>query len=91
MNPDSELFGLDSNSGLENQNPDSVNNWIRIRIRLEAVRFGLGFKKKGMDSDSTGFGFEVPEFGFEMPGFAHHWSHHWSVVQTLYNQIWSKG
>ena len=33
-------------------------------------------EEKGVDSDSAGFGFEVPGFGsgFEMPGFAHHWS-----------------
>ena len=38
--------------------------------------FGFGFKKIEVDSDSSGFGFEVPGFGsgfgFEMPGFAHH-------------------
>ena len=41
---------------------------------FEAVGFGFGFKKIGVDSDSAGFGFKVPGFGsgFEMPGFAHH-------------------
>ncbi len=36
--------------------------------------FESGFKKKGVDSDSAGFRFEVPGFGsgFEMAGFAHH-------------------
>ncbi len=43
---------------------------------LQAAGFGFGFKKIVVDSDSAGFGFEVPgfgyRFGFEMPGFAHH-------------------
>ena len=47
-------------------------------FRSEAVGSGFrfGFTKKGLDSDSAGFGFEVPGFGsvfgFGMPGFAHH-------------------
>ncbi len=44
------------------------------RFVFEAV--GFGFKKKGVDSGSAGFVFEVPGFGsgfgFEMPGFTHH-------------------
>ena len=43
---------------------------------FKAVGFGFGFKKKGLDLDSAGFGFKMPGFGsgfgFEAPGFAHH-------------------
>ncbi len=36
---------------------------------------GFRFKKIEMDSDSSGFGFEMSGFGsrFQMSGFAHHW------------------
>ena len=36
--------------------------------------FGSGFNKIEVDSDSSGFVFNVSGFGFEMSGFAHHWS-----------------
>ncbi len=43
---------------------------------FEVTGSGFGFKKKEVDSDSSGFGFKMSGFGsgFEMSGFAHHWN-----------------
>ncbi len=52
---------------------------------FEAVGSGFGFKKKGMDSDSAGFGFELSGFGsgFEIPGFAHHCRERFAVYEIM--------
>ncbi len=48
-----------------------------VESGFEVTGSGFGFKKIEVDSDSSGFGFEVSGFGsgfrFEMSGFAHHW------------------
>ncbi len=45
-----------------------------FRFRPQKGESGFGFKKIEMDSDSSGFGFQVSGFGsgFERSGFAHH-------------------
>ncbi len=52
-----------------------VDHFTAVGFESESLT-GFGFKKIEMDSDSSGFGFEVSGFGsgFEMSGFAHHWS-----------------
>ncbi len=57
------LFRLESGFGLES----------KFKAFRAGFRFGFGFKKIEVESDSSGFGFEVPGFGsgfgFEMPRF----------------------
>ncbi len=38
--------------------------------------FGFGFQKIEVDSDLSGFGFQMSGFGFQMSAFARHWLQH---------------
>ena len=57
--------------------------WAGLGFRARKQESEFVFKKKGLDLDLAGFGFEVPqfEFGFRIPGFTHLTAlHRWSPI-----------